>query len=32
MDKFRDVYDFEEVFTHGYRKQLAKKISRMRLK
>jgi uncharacterized repeat protein (TIGR04138 family) len=32
MDKFRDVYDFEEVFMHGYRKQLARKISRMRLK
>lgn len=28
--KFRDGYDFYEVFHEGYRKQLAKKISRMR--
>ena len=30
LDNFRNAYDFEEVFYHGYRKQLAKKISRMR--
>lgn len=30
IDEFRDGYDFEEVFDSGYRKQLAKKISRMR--
>ena len=29
-DHFRNGYDFEEVFNRGYRKQLAKKISRMR--
>jgi uncharacterized repeat protein (TIGR04138 family) len=27
---FRNVYDFDEVFNKFYRKQLAKKISRMR--
>ncbi len=27
---FRNGYDLEEVFTHGYRQKLAKKISRMR--
>lgn len=27
---FRNAYDFTEVFERGYRKQLAKKISRMR--
>ena len=30
LEKFRNFYDFNEVFNHGYRKQLAKKISRMR--
>ena len=30
ISKFRNGYDFEEVFRHGYRKQLHKKISRMR--
>lgn len=30
IEEFRDGYDFEEVFRTGYRKQLAKKISRMR--
>lgn len=30
IESFRDGYDFEEVFEKGYRKQLAKKISRMR--
>ncbi len=30
IEEFRDGYDFEEVFDSGYRKQLAKKISRMR--
>ncbi|HBR15577.1 MAG TPA: hypothetical protein DD723_08590 [Candidatus Omnitrophica bacterium] len=30
IDKFRNAYDFEEVFNYGYRKQLHKKISRMR--
>lgn len=30
MENFRNGYDFEEVFDRGYRKQLAKKISRMR--
>ncbi len=28
--QFRNGYDFTEVFHHGYRKQLHKKISRMR--
>ena len=27
---FRDVYDFAEVFDKGYRRQLAKRVSRMR--
>jgi len=30
IEIFRNGYDFEEVFNHGYRRQLAKKISRMR--
>lgn len=30
LDSFRNGYDFVEVFDRGYRKQLAKKISRMR--
>ncbi len=30
IESFRDGYDFEEVFQRGYRKQLEKKISRMR--
>jgi len=30
IDQFRNGYDFTEVFHHGYRKQLHKKISRMR--
>jgi len=30
IEEFRDRYDFGEVFELGYRKQLAKKISRMR--
>ncbi len=30
IEEFRDGYNFEEVFDTGYRKQLAKKISRMR--
>ncbi len=30
LEKFKNVYDFEEVFLEGYRKELAKKISRMR--
>lgn len=30
IEEFRDGYDFTEVFHAGYRKQLAKKISRMR--
>jgi len=30
IEEFRDGYDFGEVFDYGYRKQLAKKISRMR--
>ena len=29
IEEFRDGYDFGEVFDSGYRKQLAKKISRM---
>ncbi|VAX35489.1 hypothetical protein MNBD_UNCLBAC01-1464, partial [hydrothermal vent metagenome] len=28
--KFKDAYDFEEVFDQGYRKKLHKKVSRMR--
>lgn len=30
IEVFRNAYDFEEVFDHGYRQQLIKKISRMR--
>ncbi|MGE0267589.1 MAG: Minf_1886 family protein [Candidatus Omnitrophota bacterium] len=30
IEHFRDAYDFQEVFDRGYRKILAKKISRMR--
>ena len=30
IEEFRNGYNFEEVFDSGYRKQLAKKISRMR--
>lgn len=30
IEQFRNGYDFAEVFHHGYRKQLEKKISRMR--
>jgi uncharacterized repeat protein (TIGR04138 family) len=30
IEEFKDGYDFGEVFDSGYRKQLAKKISRMR--
>ncbi|MFC1510671.1 Minf_1886 family protein [Candidatus Omnitrophota bacterium] len=30
IQHFRDVYDFEKVFSHDYRKRMAKKISRMR--
>ncbi len=30
IEKFRNAYDFEEVFKSGYNKRLAKKISRMR--
>ena len=30
IEVFRNAYDFEEVFDRGYRKQLIKKISRMR--
>lgn len=30
IDTFRNRYDFKEVFQEGYRKQLHKKISRMR--
>ena len=30
LSKFKNVYDFNEAFTHGYRKQLAKKISRLK--
>ena len=29
IEEFKDGYDFGEVFDSGYRKQLAKKISRM---
>ena len=31
IDTFKDAYDFQEVFDRGYRKQLYKKISRMRV-
>jgi uncharacterized repeat protein (TIGR04138 family) len=30
IEQFRNGYDFLEVFHHGYRRQLHKKISRMR--
>lgn len=30
INQFRNGYDFQEVFDRGYRKQLHKKISRMR--
>jgi len=30
IEEFQNGYNFEEVFDAGYRKQLAKKISRMR--
>lgn len=30
IEEFRDGYNFDEAFDSGYRKQLAKKISRMR--
>jgi len=30
IESFRDVYDFEKVFQHGYRQRLHKKISRLR--
>lgn len=30
IEEFRNGYDFGEVFDSGYRKQLARKISRMR--
>jgi uncharacterized repeat protein (TIGR04138 family) len=30
IEEFKNGYNFEEVFDSGYRKQLAKKISRMR--
>ncbi len=30
LEHFRNGYSFEEVFEHGYRKQLEKRISRMR--
>ena len=30
VDSFQNGYDFHEVFDHGYRKQLEKRISRMR--
>ena len=30
IEEFRNGYNFEEVFDSGYRKQLNKKISRMR--
>lgn len=30
MDDFKDGYDFKEVFNVGYRRQLERKISRMR--
>ncbi len=30
IDTFLNAYDFEEVFNQGYRKQLHKRISRMR--
>ena len=30
IETFRGVYDFQEVFQRGYRKQLEKRLSRMR--
>ncbi len=30
IESFRDVFDFEDVFDRGYRRGLAKKISRLR--
>lgn len=30
IEIFRNRYDFEKVFHHGYREQLARRISRMR--
>lgn len=30
IDSFQNGYDFNEVFDHGYRKKLEKRISRMR--
>ncbi|HNV24106.1 MAG TPA: hypothetical protein PKH98_04375, partial [Candidatus Omnitrophota bacterium] len=30
IDTFKDAYDFQEVFNRGYRKNLHKRISRMR--
>ena len=30
IDSFRNAYDFAEVFDNGYRKELAKKIKKMR--
>ena len=30
IETFRDAYDFEEGFCQGYRKQLHKRVSRMR--
>ena len=31
IESFKNAYDFVEVFDHGYRKQLDKKIRRMRV-
>jgi uncharacterized repeat protein (TIGR04138 family) len=30
IEEFKDVFDFEDVFKRGYKKNLHKKISRMR--
>ena len=30
FESFKNAYDFEEVFNHGYRKQLAKRLKSMR--
>ena len=30
VETFKDAYDFQEAFENDYRRQLAKKISRMR--
>jgi uncharacterized repeat protein (TIGR04138 family) len=30
IEHFRNVFDFEEVFDKGYRRQLARRVSRMR--